>query len=397
MSMIKNAKKELTETFTSETFITRFIDIMRGIAILLVILVHAAAYVSSTIISDATNFNFSSLNIFTYGLAGVSVFFFISGFLLDKLYNKPTFNIKRYAARRIGRIFPAWLFWSTLSIIIAIIGLKNIFSEPSIHTMLNLYGSAPVNSTDGWISIIVSLLFLGFLLPMSWNLLVPGGWSIQTEMWNYTLFPIINKIKLSYSIMFIITLQLIEIYLEKTGWFYTLGVDPDLAFKSLSSIVTGPVWFISGIIFSRFLRHLKTQETKDKISLTEWLLLALLYIITASVKGPTMPQYYGFIVITFAILASIMIEKMAKTSKDIINIGKYSYGIYFAHFLFIGFTSWAALSLSEAIFPHSNNILLLLTVTLLSSAVTLFLSYWVARFTFKFIENPPLEWVKKKF
>ena len=75
----------LVERYKNDSFISRNIDVLRGIAIIIVILLHVRNFVSSYGVTQA---DVDIANFIIFGASGVGLFFFISGFLLDFLYRK---------------------------------------------------------------------------------------------------------------------------------------------------------------------------------------------------------------------------------------------------------------------------------------------------------------------
>jgi len=159
-----------------------FIDSLRGVAILMVILVH-----TSQGVEGLSNF---SQGIADYGQMGVQLFFVLSAFTLclslDKNHDKKE-PITFFYLRRFFRIAPMYYSGIVFYYIINYLREKNV---GEIYTLEN---------------IISNLLFYhGYFQPAN-NYLVPGGWSIGTEIGFYALFPIIffvfKKIRKNYLLL----------------------------------------------------------------------------------------------------------------------------------------------------------------------------------------------------
>lgn len=149
-----------------------WIDTLRGIAILMVIAVHASHGLknSESLIKTA----------FGFGGYGVQLFFVASAMTLcmslENNYGKPRWLIK-YAVRRYFRIAPMYyigiviyFFWSFA---------KN-------YTQHGLLGPLPQYTLG---NILANLFFIHGFFPEAYNNIVPGGWSIGTEVAFYVLFP----------------------------------------------------------------------------------------------------------------------------------------------------------------------------------------------------------------
>ena len=154
--------------------ITKFqqIDILRGLAILMVIIVHVSQIISGDLV-----FKF----IFAYGQMGVQMFFLASAFTLSYSmdYRHEEKNaIKFFFLRRFFRIAPGYY-----------VGIIIYFLISLLLNHLSISDSLGINHDPK--NIIINILFLNGLLPEENNNVVPGGWSIGTEMIFYLIFPLI--------------------------------------------------------------------------------------------------------------------------------------------------------------------------------------------------------------
>lgn len=107
------------------------IEAARGIAALMVVFYHAARHLKA---------DFGVLpwgGIFKFGHAGVDFFFVLSGFIIFFVHQLDTGNRSRlfaYFERRFTRIYP--LFWVSLVIGLALIGLSSTQAFPSVLTIV---------------------------------------------------------------------------------------------------------------------------------------------------------------------------------------------------------------------------------------------------------------------
>jgi peptidoglycan/LPS O-acetylase OafA/YrhL len=147
-----------------------FIDALRGVAILAVITVHVAQQVSG---GPMKRFG-------PKGAFGVQLFFVISAFTLFwSLRSRMTVDrrpIRAYFVRRFFRIAP--LFW----IAIAFYFYHRGYWSP-------MFAPAGVGAKQ----ILTAIVFLHGWSPLTCNAIVPGGWSIATEMTFYLFVPILFK------------------------------------------------------------------------------------------------------------------------------------------------------------------------------------------------------------
>ncbi|MEO6382795.1 MAG: acyltransferase [Nitrobacter sp.] len=141
-----------------------YVDVLRGIAILLVIVAHVGLDFGGTWIPNAT----------TSGQLGVQLFFVASAFTLCRSWqaraaaeHSPYLN---FFLRRFFRIAPLYY--------LAILGYS------LLHWPL----------ADGWQAIVANVFFIHGLTVVGNNSVVPGGWSIGTEFAFYAIFPLTYKI-----------------------------------------------------------------------------------------------------------------------------------------------------------------------------------------------------------
>lgn len=183
------------------------IDIMRGIAILMVILVHTAQGINGLTILK---------NISAYGQMGVQLFFIASAFTLCYSLDvgrskEPLLN---FYIRRYFRIAPGYY-----------VGIIIYLLIDTIYKYVNT--TSVLGGNYNPINILVNMLFLHGIFPPANNNVVPGGWSIGTEMLFYLIFPALfgiyrflnKKIQYSYIAVPFIVLSL---SLLAQGVFYFL-------------------------------------------------------------------------------------------------------------------------------------------------------------------------------
>ena len=138
----------------------RYIDALRGIAILMVIMVHTSMY-------SADKYPVLFKSIIGLGAKGVQLFFMASAFTLFLSHqyhvdNEKFFN-RNFAVRRIFRIAPMYF--------------------------LGILYFAWWNGFESNELLISNFLFIHGVSPYWINELVPGGWSITVEMSFYLIFP----------------------------------------------------------------------------------------------------------------------------------------------------------------------------------------------------------------
>src|SRR5687768_8919161 len=96
----------MTETSSARRL--DFLDGLRGLAILLVMMLHYWEITWFDFSKEILGFKFDINFLATTGSLGVTLFFFISGFCLFLSFDR-TRDVKRYANRRIFKILPSYL------------------------------------------------------------------------------------------------------------------------------------------------------------------------------------------------------------------------------------------------------------------------------------------------
>lgn len=314
-----------------------FINSARGIAILMVIMTHV-----SQLYMPNHPIRFLKF-MFEYCQMGVQLFFIASAFTLcnshenRKQESKP---LRNFYIRRLFRIFPIYY----LGII--------------LYLILNYYLKSINNYTSA--NILNNILFLHGLVPSANNSIVPGGWSIGTEMLFYLIFPFLIKffysgkfllksiliICLCYTIVLIAEVRV----LNNNFWYFNI-------------LVQLPV-FIIGIIYYKFNSHINyflgicIFVFFSAISAFLWFNKIFIFI----------PLISG---VSFCGLLKIL-ENTILNAKIFQKIGMVSYSIYITHFIFAFY-----------IFDVTNS----LVTIFLYFVISLLLCYFSGLFLEKYIEK----------
>ena len=280
--------------------------------------------------------------IFGLGKYGVELFFFLSGWLLISIYGidgKPLG--KSYWARRIGRIYPLWI----LFLVIAFIRWE--YYEAAGR-------GSPLNVSDGQSSfvhsplgvIVLSLTFTLFLSASLWNNVIPGGWSIQSEMAHYLIFTLVrNKslnliINFSTLISFITYLALIA--RPEIGTFPPLLlqlIDAWLRLGLYSTFGYFLFGILSFVVFNRskeigFTGLKSIRASFSIISLMLYLAIFLLLPCPFGNQIEAVSYMLLMILISFGVLRSRLASKFFRF------LGRYSYFIYFMHLIAVASAHW---------------------------------------------------------
>lgn len=327
-----------------------YIDSLRGIAILLVILTHVRQYL---------RFFPEIVNQFTLdGHLGVQLFFIVSAFTLTMSYHSrinEQNKTRNFFIRRFFRIAP--LFY-----------LAIIFSCYNI-----LSGNYDRSHELSVFEVLASFLFINGFFPEYINSLVLGGWSITVEFTFYFCMPFIcSKVKnLNSSILFFILTLLFATSFNKV--LTILMPNDTTGFLFYNIIYQLPVFALG--ILAYWMINDKNKKVKPIIVLLgAFTVFFYCYF--------TLPRHVIYSLFFVLLLLTLYLKPYKILSNKILaNIGKVSFSMYITHFSFV----------------YLIRELKLITVTdTLSASINLVVSYvfvfvcsfLISQLTYRFIEQP---------
>ena len=136
------------------------LDLLRGVAIMLVVLAHTADYIGDNPFLAYSKHAFIAI--------GLGAFAFITGYGLEHAWlKKKEFSLKRYVQRRVWRVYVPYLF--ALAVFLLVFGIFDIhrslpFNTLSVNTVIHIFGLQGLFSPK--FSYIFTLWYIGLLLPM---------------------------------------------------------------------------------------------------------------------------------------------------------------------------------------------------------------------------------------
>jgi len=348
-----------------------WIDVLRGIAILMVILIHVGTYTHG-LQRPITNFT-------DYGSRGVELFFIVSAFTLFRTVSKK-FNAKSFYIRRFARIAPMFF-------------LALIF-----YAILGYFGLWKWRNEGGVTTYMLIIAFLHGFSPYGYNSLVPGGWSVSCEFLFYYSLPFLAFFCRGFrSTLIVLCLALTEaaiwtrIYQGHIGPFLiglTASLDPSGSvadFVNRAFLYQVPV-FVTGMLLvyinTDVIRH-SCASSKIWTSAFRGLpFLAVTILIAAAASGNAVLQSRtATILILFSLVLGFSLSpRNVLVNKPMILIGKYSYSIYLVHFIFLD----PYTKLTTRLLPNHAPILQLIVAYGLVATS----SYIIAMLTYRFIEDP---------
>ncbi len=300
----------------------KFIDTTRGIAILMVILVHTSQQIN--------DIDLISSIVAGYGQMGVQLFFIVSAYTLclsSYRRDKESLPLIKFGIRRYFRIAPAYYLALLIYLLISIIISKfheGEFNLPDKYTFEN---------------VLTNIFLLHGFYPPANNNIVPGGWSIGTEMAFYALFPLlffIIRFKLKSSLRYILFFVIAGILCSQfmiyfLGQFnYNISNNNFIYFNIINQL---PVFLICMGYF--FLKRQLTFQINWKLNF----LFFVFFMILAIYLGYSGVDYYfSFIPLISSLSFVFLIELFQKfdflNQKILIRIGQVSFSMYLIHFIF---------------------------------------------------------------
>lgn len=341
-----------------ETKKYEYIDSLRGIAVLMVLMVHVANFFK---ISTTEYFSGFLFGILYSGRMGVQLFFIISSFTLmfsfDRRIGEKNATSNFYI-RRFFRITPMYY------LAILTITVYYIYIDPANWGIL---------SSTWYVS---NFLFLNTLTPYWIKTIVPGGWSISVEFLFYILFPFVaSRIKNINAAAIALCTSLIVatlfIFITRDDFFYC-----QFDFNQINFIYQLPVFFIG--IFAYWLTKENYKDIKNKT----WLLFILTILLFSNMRVP----YYLFYSIVYCILIFILQKKPYKflCNKWFSRIGQVSFSMYIIHFFLIIMMNLLGIA---HLIPVTNLFTSIINYILLYILIVA-LTYAISYFSYKLIEIP---------
>lgn len=331
------------------------IQILRGIAVILVVLFHL------------------EIGVFSSGLLGVDLFFVISGFLMAILYDNH--NIKDFFLKRALRLLPTYF----VTILITV-GVSIFIVTPNEFTQVlkQSYFASTFSSNIGF------WLQNSYFSKIDFNPLL-HLWSLGVEIQFYLIIPILFFFfRLNKYLLLIILLSSLLLC------FMVLGISPKTTFFMMPL----RVWeFLIGYGIALYFTSNGSVLKRRKSFLGNIGLILILFIVIFPVDGESQSYLYGHpgvsallislatgLVLIFGISQSIEKSKIAEWLEI---FGKYSYSIYLVHFPIIVLYLYEPFSGTILKTNNFSDKAILLAIITLSS----FIMYHFVEVKFKKLKN----------
>jgi len=292
----------------------RYIDALRGLAILAVIITHASQFGTNTFLPAIL------VHAISRGINGVQLFFFVSAFTLflsvNTRYGKEKYFTGNFFIRRFFRIAPMYYLAIVYYLWQDGFGPRFWLGDAFGVTIGNITGN----------------VFFVHGFNAYWiNSLVPGGWSIAVEMLFYLILPFLfYKIKNTQqaTVFFLLTLILrfvLDILLRRFHFMQNDMLWYNYLYFYLPSQL--PV-FALGILFYFIIKDNYQPKIKPYTILIAALFLLIQYL------GVVLLPDHVFCTIAFFVLALALSRHEYKIVVNHFTtyLGKISFSMYLSHF-----------------------------------------------------------------
>lgn len=319
----------------------KFVDSLRGYAILLVILNHTAQSISGL---PAWLYNISY-----FGKYGVQLFFVMSAYTLclswsnRKQESNQTF---KYFIRRYFRIAPLYYFG------IVFYGILFLLRQNGyIHTFL-------LNTDYSFVKVLANVTFTHSLSPATVHSVVPGGWSIGTEMVFYILFPglfyCLSKLGSKKALIVLVpfaVMAVVFVFFRALPKLFPPLSRHDFEFYYCSVLNQLPV-FLIGMAIHFYPGNFNLSKGNSILSFCMFLaIVAVTIFLHGKGKG-------DITITTFSVGLAFFFLFMAVKNLKVLNssliqwIGRLSFSIYLFHFVF---ALWLSSFLNQVLMPALNS------------------------------------------
>lgn len=339
-----------------------YIDSLRGLAILLVILIHSGNYGIYGEIDYGQNLKL----LLDQGAKGVQLFFIISAFTIQLSYSRSSTSNSDFFLKRFFRIAPMYY-----------LAIGYFLWQDRLGPR---WWTGYEQSIDIF-TILANISFLHWLNPYWINSLVPGGWSISLEFSFYMMIPFIIKYvnSLNRALQFTTIALLISFVFSKLFLLHPF-IENEILWGAYLSLYLPNHLFAFGFGFIAF--QLIINRDYD-FSVSTLLGLTSTWMVVAFFGTNT---DYVISAVLFTLILIFLSKKPLPLleNKLMRAFGKISYSAYFIHFIILHwFSKFNLTDVLPAMSMYGIQ-LELLTRFILVAILSLFLS----QFTFKYVERP---------
>jgi len=346
------------ENYQKNRFV--YIDALRGVAIIMVIMVHTAQS-----ISGISHFPWQLAE---FGQMGVQLFFVLSAFTLCNSYEQKKCNpnvLSIFYLRRFFRIAPMYYF-----------GILLYFLFSFWH-----FTAATFQGKYSILDVAFNVFFLHGFVESANNVVVPGGWSIGTEVAFYAIFPLLFNFFYGFKtpILGMLLISLLTYFTIKLVSITTGLSLQNHNFLYLNVVTQLPV-FLVGIIYY-------FADKRKYLNSISTIFILLHFLITVSIAFISFTKHFHYSLTPFlsALAFVSLIELYTRipqlSPKILVSIGQKTYSMYILHFIF----AWI---ISYHIFIVLKEYLKSDFIFIICLLLSISLTYIFASITEKIIEKP---------
>ena len=356
------------------------LDGLRGVAILMVIAGHVSSGLFGALsLYQNTNGMAHSFAmprwldvIASCGYHGVTLFFVVSAFtLMRQALHGGLQDVWGYMLRRVFRIGPG--FWVAAIAYAALLGLGPRQSAPAGFVAIDL---------------VMGATFAGWLGSHSALNIVPGGWSVQTEIVFYTLLPVLTWLMAGrfwraalITVAAVVAAQgLARMSMVQGTWSYDSYVVP---------LVQLPV-FMLGVSAAFCLSYRLPERLRRWVPGAALLALGLAIAVVpfSPVRDWWLLGHVQFAALAaLATLLSAWAPPRLLTAPILVRVGTVSYSMYLIHFVLL----WPMFMVAQWAWPANDAVTMTLDFLLVCAG-----SYGMACLSYAVVEQPPRRWIASR-
>jgi len=327
----------------------QYLDSLRGIAIILVLLAHTGMQGVNKLPDW-----FLRITSVDLGPRGVQLFFVVSAYTLCLSYsqrkNNEKFPINNFYLRRFFRIAPLFYLAIFLYLFLGFSVENKDFSLLNIFTVLS---------------------FTNSFFPQYINNIVFGGWSIAIEAFFYFIFPFIFTFLTSIRRTVLFTFMSMIVFQNIRYFFLSLPAvsdTPDLQTYTFQFFPSQFPVFLIGILF--FAIHQKNPTKRERRIVTAFFMLTFLLAISQYIFGVKVIAGHYIYALIFGALLHFLHTTPVKLLVNSFTayVGRISFSVYLIHTAMFYLLSYYGILDTVPQIPILNFAIRFLLVTVLSFA-----------------------------